>query len=126
MSLVISRPDLFPASTSVSAYATRGTGRTPTSGAPAGSAAETASVQANGTVTFSDLVNGQVYILYASSPDRYLRVMQTALGGSRGSRVWSSGGVPSRASGVTFTDWVGPDDPAANAIDGDTWTDTSA
>lgn len=124
--VVVSREDLFAVGVSVAAYPAVGRGETPGSGAPAGSAAETETVQAGGVLTFTALDAGTTYILHAGSPDRYLRVTAAAVTGSRGTVLWSSGGVPPRAVGVRFTDWIGPDDPAVNAIDGDTWTDTSS
>jgi hypothetical protein len=73
-SVTVSREDLFPNGTSVAAYAAAGTGRTPSSGAPAGSSVDSGTVS-GGSVTLSGLTEETVYILYASSPDRYLRVL---------------------------------------------------
>lgn len=123
--MVVSRQDLFPVGTSVAAYLATGLGHTPSSGAPAGSAVETETVQADGTLTFTGLTNGRTYILYASSNGHYLRVMENAVSGPRGSVVWTGGGVPPRPAEFRFVDWVGPDDPAANAQNGDTWTSES-
>lgn len=121
MPTVIEREDLYPVGTSVAAYLLTVFG-VPASGAPSGSAVETETVQADGTVTFDGLANGRSYILYASSPDRYLRVTAEATSGPRGSIVWVDGGVPPRPAAFRFVDWAGPDDPAVNAQDGDTWT----
>lgn len=121
MPTVIEREDLYPVGASVAAYLLTVYG-VPASGAPFGSAVETETVQGDGTVTFDELENGRSYILYAGSPDRYLRVTATATSGPRGSIEWTDGGVPPRPAEFRFVDWVGPDDPAANAQDGDTWT----
>lgn len=44
----------------------------------------------------------------------------------KGVVVWTSGGVPARPTGFASVEWFGPDDPAANAEDGDTWVSTAA
>jgi len=74
MSFVVHREDLFPVGTSVAAYLVVGRGETPGSGAPSGAAAETQTVASDGKLTFTALTDGKSYILYAGSPDRYLRV----------------------------------------------------
>jgi hypothetical protein len=71
-SFTLSREDVFPNGTSVSAYAVVGEGRTPTSGAPPGSAVSTGTVT-SGSVTLSGLADSTKYFAYAASPDRYLR-----------------------------------------------------
>lgn len=73
-SVTTSRQDLFPAGTVVSAYLATGRGVVPASGAPAGSAVSSATVASNGVLTTGSLTPGATYILYASTPDRYLRV----------------------------------------------------
>jgi hypothetical protein len=73
-SITVSRPDLFPVGTTVSAYVDPGRGTSPTSGPPPGSSVASGTVAANGSLTISGLANATNYVLYASSPDRYLRV----------------------------------------------------
>lgn len=75
-SVTVSREDLFPVGTTVAAYPAAGLalGQTPSSGAPAGSAAATEDVDTDGTLTFTGLLVNREYILYAATPDRYLRV----------------------------------------------------
>jgi hypothetical protein len=71
-SITVGREDLFANGTSVSAYEIVNTW-TPGSGAPPGSAVDTAAVS-GGSVTLTGLTESKGYWLYASSPDRYLRV----------------------------------------------------
>lgn len=68
--LTIQREDLFPSGTTVTAYAADPTLRPP-SGPPIGVASGTATVS-NGVLSITGLQDGRSYVLYASSPDRYL------------------------------------------------------
>lgn len=71
-SVTVTRPDIFPEGTTVDAYLATGRKETPASGAPTGSSAGTG-VVTSGVLTIAGLAADQQYILYASSPDRYLR-----------------------------------------------------
>lgn len=69
------REDLFPVGTSVAVYTDRGHGP-PTSGAPSGTAITGSpfTVAGDGSLTVTGLETAGKYLLYASSPDRYLRI----------------------------------------------------
>jgi hypothetical protein len=44
----------------------------------------------------------------------------------KGVVVWDgTGDLPNRPAGYTSVEWISPTDPAANAIDGDTWVPTA-
>ena len=70
-----SREDLFPVGTPVAVYTDRGHGP-PTSGAPAGTGITGSpfTVAGDGTLTVTGLETAGKYLLYAASPDRYLRI----------------------------------------------------
>jgi hypothetical protein len=185
--VVVTREDMFPVGTLVSAYELVGLDWSPSHGAPPGPVKESETVQVGGAVTFVALDEGRTYVLYAPSPDRYLRVNTsvTAAAGTgdvsdselsaaisahaadstavhgiadtaalatstavttavtthnadatgvhgisdtasiKGVVVWNSGGVPARPDAFASVEWVGPDDPLANALDGDTWVPTA-
>lgn len=113
-SFTLAKEDTFPNGTSVSAYALVGEGRTPTSGAPSGSAVASGTVS-GGSVTFSGLADSTRYFAYAASPDRYVRFstpppLETALGGSVSAQVTDGGGGYGDGSIVLY---VGPDEPPA-------------
>lgn len=72
-SVTVTRPDLFPAGTSVSAYVDQGRGL-PASGPPPGTAVGPFTVASDGSLTLSGLADKTSYVLYASSPDRYLHL----------------------------------------------------
>lgn len=92
---VISNEQVFPIGTSVSAYKLTGRREIPSSGAPSGTAVSTATVAADSTVTLAGLADATAYVLYASSPDRYLRTTTD--------RVSTSGGGSSSISGLVST-----------------------
>jgi hypothetical protein len=72
-SITVSREDVFPNGTTVSAYATYPDVPLPAAGAPPGPVAASG-VVSGGVLTLGGLVNGRTYILRAASPDRYMRV----------------------------------------------------
>jgi hypothetical protein len=84
--ITVNRPDLFPAGTTVNAYVDPGRGSGPVSGAPSGSSVTSGVVASNGGLTLS-LAASTPYILYASSPDRYLRVMVPRVTATAGGAV---------------------------------------
>lgn len=65
----------YPVGTSVSAYAVSSFDSVPSSGAPSGSAAATATVASDSTLTFTGLTADTRYVAYASvsGTDKYLR-----------------------------------------------------
>lgn len=74
--ITVNRPDLFPDGTTVNAYlasAQTPPGLTPLSGVPSGSS-QGSGVSVQGVVAITGLADKTTYILYAASPDRYLRV----------------------------------------------------
>lgn len=60
---VLTRPDVYPVGTSVGAYLPKSR---VAAGPPLGEAIETQTVQADGTLTYTTLTDGQIYYLYAS------------------------------------------------------------
>jgi hypothetical protein len=133
-SITISRPDVFPASTSVAAYPATVYG-VPSSGAPYGSSVETESVAGNGTLTFDSLAAGTSYVLYGTvgGQSRYLRVNTSVDTSGTGdvdtSQVpgfvkFNGTSWPARPDfEVVF--WIGGDasanDPSASMSTGDVW-----
>ena len=43
----------------------------------------------------------------------------------KGVVVWTAGGIPTRPATFLSVEWIGPADPAVNAVNGDTWTPTA-
>jgi hypothetical protein len=94
-------------------------------------------VVVNGSATFSGLRELEQYVAHATigSPDvdgagvRFEQVTFTTDGGAasdsvKGVVVWDgTGSLPARPT-ATSVEWITPTDPAANALDGDTWTPT--
>lgn len=104
-SVTVTRPDLFPAGTSVSAYVEPGRAPLPGSGSPPGTAIGPFTVASDGSLTVTGLADSTSYVLYASSPDRYLRV-NTSLSppaGGQASAVLASVD-PSRADNKSAID----------------------
>ncbi len=75
MALVVNRSDFYPVGTSVGVWPRVARA---SSGPPAGAAIETAVVAHNGSLTFTGLTAGELYVLYANvgGEDRYLAVAE--------------------------------------------------
>jgi hypothetical protein len=119
--VVISREDLYPVGTVVDAY--RAAGPTPVSGRPPyGPSAGSATVDANGLLTYASLTENAPFILYAPAPDRYLRifvsstaVQDTSVGGLASFDLIEDvdTGWPARPDGAQSGTWIGWTDPTA-------------
>lgn len=98
--LVISRPDLFPDGTSVSAFPA--ISRKADGSPPGGPALETQTVS-SGIATFTTLANDTAYTFYAAATGRYLnqRLSTTDTGSATGTLTTTSG-TPNLSS-VTVT-----------------------
>jgi len=116
----LQREDVFPVGTSVSAYplANWPQSQRPPSGAPVGSPAATATVQAGGVVTFTGLADATDYVAYAASPDRYIRFRTPVAASSSSGGQLGSGqlAVPPPVE-IKRRQWLptGLTDPAAAA-----------
>lgn len=86
-----------------------------------GAAITTAAVGADSRVTFTGL-NDDLKLI-ATDGTTAVRFGTATDPAVRKTVIWSSGDLPGRPPGCTYVDWIGPDDPAANSVDGDTWTE---
>jgi hypothetical protein len=89
---VLTRPDVFPPTTSVGLYA----GKNTSTGLPTGSVLQTQTVAGDGTVTFTSLNDSTTYYAYAASPDRIVQFSTPAAAAGGGA-----------ASSVTVTNFPG-------------------
>jgi hypothetical protein len=98
---------------------------------PAGpvSAPPVAALVEDGSAVLTGLREFTDYVAHATVDGQYAQVTFTTDGGAasdsvKGVIVWDgTGSLPARPT-ATSVEWITPTDPAANALDGDTWTPT--